>query len=300
MLQLLPGNMVSVDWRRSAANIASSDSEHRPVRIIVCSSNDLAGAFALNSLRSVFQRHETILVLRNTSLPQAVQASSLHELQFFAADLPVKVFFPLVERRQMPASGPLLTPWEIVTSCKLRLIPVQHSFSDDVLLELIRFAPDLIVSARFGIIFKEPLLSLPRFGIYNFHPGELPAYGGILASFRAMLNCEETTACTVHRVDAGIDTGPIVGVRHLETPRRRCLLWHLCRLYPLGAPLFDHIVTVLEQGKSIDHEQQDLSRRRYYRFPNQDEIDRFFAIGCSFVDFGDYIELLAAFSDAPS
>ena len=268
------------------------------MRIIVCSSNDLAGAFALNSLRSVFQRHETILVLRNTSLPQGVEAPALRELQLLTADLPIQHFFPLIEQRQAPVPGALLTPREIVTSCKLRLITVQRSFSGDSLLELTKFAPDLIVSARFGIIFKEPLLSLPRFGIYNIHPGELPAYGGIMAPFRAMLNHERTTACTLHRVDAGIDTGPIVGVRYLETSHRRSLLWHLCRLYPLGAHLFEDIITALEEGKAVDHRQQEASRRRYYRFPNQDEIDRFVAMGCSFVDFADYVELLASFSDA--
>ena len=71
-------------------------------------------------------------------------------------------------------------------------------------------APDLVVSAGFMKILGPAFLA--RFGdrCLNTHPALLPAFPGAHGVRDALAYGVRITGCTVHLVDAGIDTGPIV------------------------------------------------------------------------------------------
>ncbi|MFJ9645235.1 phosphoribosylglycinamide formyltransferase [Streptomyces sp. NPDC004244] len=71
-------------------------------------------------------------------------------------------------------------------------------------------APDLVVSAGFMKILGETFLD--RFGgrIVNTHPALLPAFPGAHGVRDALAYGVKVTGCTVHLVDAGVDTGPII------------------------------------------------------------------------------------------
>jgi methionyl-tRNA formyltransferase len=55
-----------------------------------------------------------------------------------------------------------------------------------------------------------PLLALPRLGWINLHGGALPAYRGPQPVFWQIRNREPEAALVAHRMDAGLDTGPIL------------------------------------------------------------------------------------------
>jgi len=69
---------------------------------------------------------------------------------------------------------------------------------------------ELIVLAGWMRMVKAPLLeAFPR-RIVNIHPSLLPAFPGLEAWKQALAAGVETTGCTVHFVDAGMDTGEII------------------------------------------------------------------------------------------
>ncbi|MET9430955.1 MULTISPECIES: phosphoribosylglycinamide formyltransferase [unclassified Streptomyces] len=72
------------------------------------------------------------------------------------------------------------------------------------------YAPDLIVSAGFMKILGKEFLS--RFGgrIVNTHPALLPSFPGAHGVRDALAHGVKVTGCTVHFVDDGVDTGPII------------------------------------------------------------------------------------------
>jgi phosphoribosylglycinamide formyltransferase-1 len=74
---------------------------------------------------------------------------------------------------------------------------------------------DLVVLAGYMRMIKAPLLeAFPR-RIINIHPSLLPKFPGI-ASWKQALEAGETkTGCTVHFVDSGMDTGPIIAQREV-------------------------------------------------------------------------------------
>jgi methionyl-tRNA formyltransferase len=72
---------------------------------------------------------------------------------------------------------------------------------------------DLILSCFWSEIFKEPILNLPKLGVYNFHTAKLPKNRGSRPLPWAMIKGEEEAGMTVHRMMTGVDNGPIVAQR---------------------------------------------------------------------------------------
>lgn len=71
-------------------------------------------------------------------------------------------------------------------------------------------APDLLVLADYGQIVPAELLELPPHGALNLHPSLLPRYRGATPIPAAILAGDAETGVTLMRMDAGLDTGPIV------------------------------------------------------------------------------------------
>jgi phosphoribosylglycinamide formyltransferase 1 len=71
-------------------------------------------------------------------------------------------------------------------------------------------SPDLIVAAGFMKILGQKYLSRYCGRILNTHPTLLPAFPGAQGVAEALAYGVKITGCTVHLVDAGMDTGPIL------------------------------------------------------------------------------------------
>ena len=69
---------------------------------------------------------------------------------------------------------------------------------------------DLLLSVHSGTIIREPVLSLPRHGGLNVHFSLLPRHRGMFPLGHAILEGDEYTGVTVHKIDRGLDTGPIL------------------------------------------------------------------------------------------
>jgi len=82
--------------------------------------------------------------------------------------------------------------------------------------ELSSFAPDLIAVAAYGQILPQSLLDLPPYGCLNVHTSLLPRYRGAAPIQWAILNDDAETGVTIMKVEAGLDTGPIVSME--KTP----------------------------------------------------------------------------------
>lgn len=79
---------------------------------------------------------------------------------------------------------------------------------------LAKYSPQLIVLAGYmRLIPGEFIAAMPP--IINVHPSLLPAFSGMEAPAQALAYGAKVSGCTVHLVDAGMDTGPIISQQAL-------------------------------------------------------------------------------------
>jgi methionyl-tRNA formyltransferase len=95
-------------------------------------------------------------------------------------------------------------------------VAVPASLRDpDVVEDLGRLEADLIVLADYGRLVPAAILDLPRHGAVNLHPSLLPRHRGAAPVAAAILAGDAATGVTLMRMDAGLDTGPIVAQRSI-------------------------------------------------------------------------------------
>jgi phosphoribosylglycinamide formyltransferase-1 len=86
----------------------------------------------------------------------------------------------------------------------------REAFEDALRGALRAHAVEAVVLAGFMRILGPRLLAAFPHRIVNTHPSLLPAFPGVDAVAQALAHGVKVTGCTVHFVDAGVDTGPII------------------------------------------------------------------------------------------
>jgi phosphoribosylglycinamide formyltransferase-1 len=77
---------------------------------------------------------------------------------------------------------------------------------------------DLIVLAGYMQLLRPSFVARFRNRVVNIHPALLPAFPGLDAIGQALEAGVDVTGVTVHFVDEGIDTGPVILQRRVEVP----------------------------------------------------------------------------------
>ncbi len=106
-----------------------------------------------------------------------------------------------------------LTPTPIGTlATELELAPVltpQRLRAPESIEAVLDLEPDLAILADYGQIVPQALLELPN-GALNLHPSPLPRWRGASPIPATILAGDDATAVSLMRMDAGLDTGPVV------------------------------------------------------------------------------------------
>ena len=115
--------------------------------------------------------------------------------------------------------------------------------------ELRELKPDLMVVVAYGQILPQTILDLPRFGCLNVHTSLLPKYRGAAPIQWAIADGNSETGVTIMKMDAGLDTGPILSFRRTPIlPADDSQILH-DRLAQLGAELLAETIPDYVAGK---------------------------------------------------
>jgi len=97
----------------------------------------------------------------------------------------------------------------------LALLQPARIRSPEAIAALERLRPDLCVLADYGQLIPVPLLELPGRGFLNLHPSLLPRHRGAAPIQAAILAGDRETGVSLIRMDAGLDSGPIVALERV-------------------------------------------------------------------------------------
>ena len=144
----------------------------------------------------------------------------------------------------------VLTPTPVAELAVQQGLPMRTPVSlrdDAVLAELRAAGADLIVLADYGRIIPAAVLDLPRHGALNIHPSLLPRHRGAAPVPGAILAGDELTGVTLMRMDAGLDTGPILAQAEVRLRGDEVAPELETRLAEVGADLLvEHLPAWLE------------------------------------------------------
>ncbi|GIQ66470.1 phosphoribosylglycinamide formyltransferase [Paenibacillus cisolokensis] len=127
--------------------------------------------------------------------------------------------------------------------------PSREAYEADILAELRRRNVELVVLAGYMRIIT-PVLVEPYYGrMINIHPSLLPAFPGIGGIRQALEYGVKITGVTVHFVDGGMDTGPIIAQRAVEVLDGDTEETLAERIHKAERELLPHVVQFIAEGR---------------------------------------------------
>jgi folate-dependent phosphoribosylglycinamide formyltransferase PurN len=126
--------------------------------------------------------------------------------------------------------------------------------------------PDIIAFTGGGLI-RQPILDLPRLGVLNCHAGLLPEYRGMDVVEWPLLEMQDAAprlGITLHFMDRGVDTGPILLTRALSIQPGDTLERFRARLEPAQVTMVLDGLRGLRDGTLQPRPQLPEDGRQYY------------------------------------
>lgn len=108
---------------------------------------------------------------------------------------------------------------------------------------------DLVITIGYGVLIKQEVLILPKFGFINLHFSLLPRWRGAAPVQRAIEAGDAFTGVTVFKLDQGMDTGPIFKQIEIPLPDTSTTDSLLRKLAQIGAPVVVETIRAIEIGE---------------------------------------------------
>jgi len=108
---------------------------------------------------------------------------------------------------------------------------------------------DLIVLAGYMQLLSAAFVERFRNRIVNIHPALLPAFPGLDAIGQALAAGANVTGVSVHFVDEGVDTGPVIAQREIEIPADRDRAALELAIHATEHQLYPEAIRMIAAGK---------------------------------------------------
>lgn len=216
----------------------------------------LSGAFSVPPLEALVEAGFAVraVVLPALSPSGSTGATTLPFTQYAPASPP-----RISHRRSLPllTSRPPRTIMQIAAEHTIPVLEVTRLRDPATIAALAAYEPDIICVACFSRRIPAKILRLPRLGCLNIHPSLLPNNRGPDPLFWTFRFGETSTGVTIHQMDDGLDTGPILLQEHIEVPEgigEAALEWQCATI---GSALLIRAICELEAGSATPTTQNE-------------------------------------------
>lgn len=262
------------------------------MNIVLLLNNDIASNLALNLLLPTLKSHNITVFLSskvggNSTRPQALQDLAQfeqHDVYRAFEQLPNSISQTLMFK----------TYTEITQHYGIKIETLNQINSAQGIEKIQALSADLIISIRYGVILKKPIIELSKYGVINLHSGKLPNYRGVMATFWALLNGDSQLSTSLHFIDdSTIDTGRVIANSTLPVQEDKSYLWHVLSLYIGGSQLIALAINTLVKNGEIKTVTQSKTGE-YYTFPSDEQLTEFTTKVGELYDQSEVVNLLAS------
>ena len=123
--------------------------------------------------------------------------------------------------------------------------------ASDIQAALAAYQPDLMVVVAYGLILPRKVLAIPRLGCWNVHASLLPRWRGAAPIQRAILAGDAESGVDLMRMEAGLDTGPVLLERRTPIGREDTGGTLHDRLSALGADVLAEGLARVMAGETL-------------------------------------------------
>lgn len=155
--------------------------------------------------------------------------------------------------------------WKLAGKLGLRPLAPRRVREPGFAAELAQAGAELLLNVHSLYLVPPAVLQVPRLGAYNLHPGPLPGCAGLNAPSWAIYHGWETHGVTLHRMEAGIDTGPIAFQESFRIEPADTGLSVALRCAQKGVGLIRKLLDALTLDPAgLSLAPQEPARRRYF------------------------------------
>ncbi|MBL6664893.1 MAG: hypothetical protein ISQ34_03525 [Rickettsiales bacterium] len=237
----------------------------------MCINRDIYGCIALNHLIH-FVHCDEVKICFSDGVGVVKKVEELNNLLFWEQQFPLEDLCSI-------GGGHFRTFDEIVESDNIEVLQFDNINRDGVEYLQDNWQVDLVVSIRYGVIFKEEFIALPKIGIVNLHSGILPKYRGIMSTFWAMLNGEKEIGTTLHKItDRTVDEGQTLVINKVKVKNDKSLVYNICSLYEGGCESIKSVINAIRTDgeiKPIMDANAGDGVSNYYSYPSALDFEKF-------------------------
>jgi methionyl-tRNA formyltransferase len=116
--------------------------------------------------------------------------------------------------------------------------------------QLAAVRPDALVVAAYGLLLPQTVLDVAAHGAWNIHASLLPRWRGAAPIQRALLAGDAETGISIMRMEAGLDTGPVLAQQRIAIGAQEDAASLHGKLASLGAEMMAAALVEIEAGRA--------------------------------------------------
>lgn len=138
----------------------------------------------------------------------------------------------------------------------LKIYQPQNFKEKEIIDEIRKIQPDLIVVVAYGKILPKEVIDIPKYGIINVHSSLLPKYRGAAPINAALINGDKKSGVSIMYVEEELDAGAVILQEETEIIEEDTFLTLHDRLKNMGALLLLKAIKLIENNK-VEAKKQD-------------------------------------------
>lgn len=270
------------------------------LRLLVFGLGGVFSRLPVETLRRAGADIRAVVTPAQPGLALAANGQREHDAPFTLLDPPPR----RAARRALPLAGatpPALTLRDLAAASDAPLLSVTRLADPATLDALAAFEPDAICVACFTRRLPPALLALPRLGCLNAHPSLLPDKRGPDPLFWTFQAGATESGVTIHLMDAGFDTGPILAQSRVALADGETEAALELRLAALAGDLMAQALAGLRSG-ALTPLPQDAARATAQSWPSAEDYSisaawsarRAYTFACGVVGRGEPMAIIAS------